>query len=90
MDVITAALYLVFKSAALYLELNGEKSLNDLQDIFSAIGVCLQKWISDYDVIGGSMFGLNLSQWRRGFSGYPQLLKCDTEVKVNTKCILQR
>ncbi len=88
MDVITAALDLVFKSTALYLELNGEKSLNDLHDIFSAIGVCLQKWISDYYVIGGSMFGF---QWRRrGFGSYPQLLKRDAEVKVNMKCILQR
>ncbi len=88
LDVINASLSLVFKSTALYLEVNGEKSLKDLHNVFVTIHVCLLNWIGDCNVIGGSMFGCAPSQHRGRNRDHPHLLKCDAEVMVC--CIVQR
>ncbi len=76
-DVINGSLSLVFKSMALYIEINGEKSFKDLYLAVESVCDGLQKWINNNLVIGGPMFG-NGSSLR----DYVCLPKCDDEMKV--------
>ncbi len=66
---------------ALYIEVNGEKSFDDLHNVFASVRDSLLKWIDDDRVIGGPMFGKGLT-WglRRDYIALP---KCDSEVKVS-------
>ena len=55
--VISASLSLIFKTMALYIDSKGEKSINDLNNVFADVLNNLHTWICDINVIGGAMFG---------------------------------
>ena len=75
------SLSLVFKSMALYIEVKGEKSFDDLHNSLASVRDSLLKWINDYRVIGGPLFGNGLTYRIR--KDYIILPKCDSEIKVS-------
>ncbi len=81
MDIINVCLSLVFKSMALYIEVNGEKSFSDLHNVLASVRDSLVKWINHEHVIGGPMFGNGLSLG--GQKDYILLPKRAPEIKVS-------
>ncbi len=80
MDIINVSLSLLFKSMALYIEVNGEKSFEDLHNVLASVRDSLLKWINHECVIG-PMFGNGLSLGGRRDNIL--LPKCDPEMKVS-------